>query len=166
MLFLLLLHIFILSSHIRSSLASAVFTQIFQSKFGIRFLFKACFLNYSMLRGSLVTTAWHRPQVADEGDGLQMWMVASNILTKQSQTGDGEWSSSLGVGRGAKSFYHKKISFLRKFTKGRTWTDSLNKLPKLRKINVRFGTWNIRSRYRTGSLMTVAKELSKYKLDP
>jgi hypothetical protein len=28
-----------------------------------------------------------------------------------------------------------------------------------------FGTWNIRSMYRSGSLMTVAKELAKYKLD-
>jgi exonuclease III len=30
---------------------------------------------------------------------------------------------------------------------------------------MRFGTWNIRSLYRAGSLMTVSKELSKYKLD-
>jgi hypothetical protein len=26
-------------------------------------------------------------------------------------------------------------------------------------------TWNVRSLYRAGSLMTVAKEMSKYKLD-
>jgi hypothetical protein len=30
---------------------------------------------------------------------------------------------------------------------------------------MRFGTWNIRCVYRTGSFMTVAKEISKYKLD-
>jgi hypothetical protein len=30
---------------------------------------------------------------------------------------------------------------------------------------MRFGTWNVRSLYRAGSLMTVAKEISKYKLD-
>jgi hypothetical protein len=30
---------------------------------------------------------------------------------------------------------------------------------------MRFGTWNVRSLYRAGSLMTVAKEISKYELD-
>jgi exonuclease III len=30
---------------------------------------------------------------------------------------------------------------------------------------MRFGTWNIRSLYRSGSLMTVARELASYKLD-
>jgi hypothetical protein len=42
-----------------------------------------------------------RPQVADGGDGLQIWRVAANILNKQSRTADKGWSSSLGVGRGA-----------------------------------------------------------------
>jgi hypothetical protein len=28
-----------------------------------------------------------------------------------------------------------------------------------------FGTWNVRSRYRLGSLTAVAKELARYKLD-
>jgi hypothetical protein len=32
-------------------------------------------------------------------------------------------------------------------------------------MDIRFGTWNIRSLYRSGSLMRVAKETSKYKLD-
>jgi exonuclease III len=30
---------------------------------------------------------------------------------------------------------------------------------------MRFGTWNVRSLYRSGSLKTVARELGKYKLD-
>jgi exonuclease III len=30
---------------------------------------------------------------------------------------------------------------------------------------MRFGTWNVRSLYRAGSLKTVARELGKYKLD-
>jgi hypothetical protein len=30
---------------------------------------------------------------------------------------------------------------------------------------MRFGTWNVRSSYRAGSLVTVLRELSKYKLD-
>jgi hypothetical protein len=48
-----------------------------------------------MLSGSLVTMAW--PQVADTGDGLQIWKVAANILNKQSRTDDREWPSSMGV---------------------------------------------------------------------
>jgi exonuclease III len=32
-------------------------------------------------------------------------------------------------------------------------------------MDKRFGTWNVRSLYRSGSLKTVAKELGKYKLD-
>jgi exonuclease III len=30
---------------------------------------------------------------------------------------------------------------------------------------MRFGTWNVRSLYRAGSLRTVAEEISKYELD-
>jgi exonuclease III len=32
-------------------------------------------------------------------------------------------------------------------------------------MDMRFGTWNVRSLYRSGSLKTVAKEFRKYKLD-
>jgi hypothetical protein len=32
-------------------------------------------------------------------------------------------------------------------------------------MDMRFGTWNARSLYRAGSLMTAEKEISKYKLD-
>jgi hypothetical protein len=32
-------------------------------------------------------------------------------------------------------------------------------------MDVRFATWNIRSLYRTGSLMTVSSKLSRYRLD-
>jgi exonuclease III len=31
-------------------------------------------------------------------------------------------------------------------------------------MDMRFGTWNVRSLYRSGSLKTVARELGKYKL--
>jgi hypothetical protein len=44
------------------------------------------------------------PQVADGGDGLQMWRVAVNILNKQSRTGDNGWSSNVGDAQGAKNF--------------------------------------------------------------
>jgi hypothetical protein len=41
----------------------------------------------------------------------------------------------------------------------------LVKEPKLKKIDMRFAMWNVRSLYRAGSLMAAAKEISKYKLD-
>jgi hypothetical protein len=53
-----------------------------------------------------------RPQVADRGDGLQIWMVARNILNKQSRTADRGWPSSLGVGREADNRPHCKNSLL------------------------------------------------------
>jgi hypothetical protein len=33
------------------------------------------------------------------------------------------------------------------------------------KMDMRFGTWNVRSLYRPGSLKTVSGELAKYKLE-
>jgi hypothetical protein len=32
-------------------------------------------------------------------------------------------------------------------------------------MNMRFGTWNVRNKYRVVSLRTVAEEISKYMLD-
>jgi hypothetical protein len=43
--------------------------------------------------------------------------------------------------------------------------DSLDKRPKRKKMDMTFGTWNVRSMYRAGSLRAVAEEISKYKLD-
>ena len=45
-----------------------------------------------------------------------------------------------------------------------TWTDPLVQ-PKHWKRDIIFGTWNIRSPYRLGSLTTAARELAKYKSD-
>jgi hypothetical protein len=42
-----------------------------------------------------------RPQVADGGDGVQVWRIAANILNKQSRISDKGLSSSLVVGREA-----------------------------------------------------------------
>jgi hypothetical protein len=41
----------------------------------------------------------------------------------------------------------------------------LYKRPKLRKMDMGFGTWNVRRQHREGSPMTVEKKISKYKLD-
>jgi hypothetical protein len=46
-----------------------------------------------------------------------------------------------------------------------TWTDSLDKRHKLRKMGIRFRTWSVRSLYRAGLLRAVAEEISEYKLD-
>jgi hypothetical protein len=32
-------------------------------------------------------------------------------------------------------------------------------------MDMRFGTWNVRCKYRAGSLRAIAEEISKYKLD-
>jgi hypothetical protein len=42
-----------------------------------------------------------------------------------------------------------------------TWTDSLDKRPKQKKMDMRFGTWHVRSMYRAGSLRVVGDEISK-----
>jgi hypothetical protein len=41
----------------------------------------------------------------------------------------------------------------------------LDKRTKLRNMDMRFGLWNVRSLYRAGFLMTVSKELARFKLD-
>jgi hypothetical protein len=43
--------------------------------------------------------------------------------------------------------------------------DFLAKGPKQRNMDMRFGTCSIRSLYKVGSLMTVSRELSRYRLD-
>jgi hypothetical protein len=45
------------------------------------------------------------------------------------------------------------------------WTESLDKRPKRKKMDMRFDTWNVRSMYRAGSLRAIEEEISKYKLD-
>jgi hypothetical protein len=61
---------------------------------------------------------------------------------------------------------HRKNNLVTKCHKGLpTLTDSLDKRHMLRKMDVRIGTWNVRSLYRADSLVTVSREISKYKLD-
>jgi hypothetical protein len=103
------------------------------------------------------------PQVGDGGDGVHIWRVAVNILNKQSWTANMGWSPSLGVG--LTTPHHKNKLVTKCHKRHQTWTYSLEKQHKLKEMDMTFGTWNVRSLYRTGSLMTVAKEMSKYKLD-
>lgn len=46
----------------------------------------------------------------------------------------------------------------------RTWTDTLVR-PQQIKMNMKHGTWNIRSQYLSGSLKTGARLLARYRLD-
>jgi hypothetical protein len=73
-----------------------------------------------------VTTAWRVLRLRME-ERSPIWRVAANILNKQSRTADKEWSSSLGVGRGANnSSLWKRVFFTKRSqTKPRTWTDTL-----------------------------------------
>jgi hypothetical protein len=60
-----------------------------------------------------------RPQVADGGEGLQIWRVAANTLHKQSRTAD-KGCSNLGFRRGFNSLSYK-TSTLRNVTCGIGW---------------------------------------------
>jgi hypothetical protein len=60
---------------------------------------------------------------------------------------------------------HRKKTVTNNLHKPRTWTVSLDKRPKLQNKDMKFGLRNVRSLYRAGSLMTVSRELARYKLD-
>jgi len=63
-----------------------------------------------------VTTTWRVLRLRME-ERPPIWRVAANILNKQSRTADEEWSSSLGVGRGANNASPWK-TFVRKYSQG------------------------------------------------
>jgi hypothetical protein len=53
-----------------------------------------------------------------------------------------------GLGVGLTNPSAQKISLLQNVTKGLGPPDSLDKRPKLKKMGMKFGTWNVRSLYR------------------
>ena len=61
---------------------------------------------------------------------------------------------------------HLKTYLLTKYSysKPQTWTNTLVQ-PKQRERDMKFGTWNVRSLYRAGSLTAAAMVLARYKLD-
>jgi hypothetical protein len=67
----------------------------------LRILYGVPFIGH--VTGVPCHSGMERPQLADGGDGLQIWWIAANILDKQSRTADKGCSSSLGVRRGAKN---------------------------------------------------------------
>jgi hypothetical protein len=103
-----------------------------------------------------------RPRIAGVGDSLQIWRVTANILNKQSRKADKGWSSSLGVELRVTSPHRKMQLVMKYYTEA--LADCLER-PRKRKMDMRFGTWNVRSLWRVGSLKTLASELAKYHLD-
>jgi hypothetical protein len=63
--------------------------------------FRNAFLTTSHVRWIACHRGMARPQVANVGDGLQIWRVAANMLNKQSRTAEKGWSSSLWFGHGS-----------------------------------------------------------------
>jgi hypothetical protein len=108
-----------------------------------------------------------RSQVADRGDGLQIWRVAANILNKQQRTADRGWPSSLGLGGGLTTTHRKNLYVAKYLQPPRKWTDSLAR-PKHRKngYEIRLARGMSGASIRQVNWKLQARELGKYKLDP
>jgi hypothetical protein len=92
-------------------------------------------------------------------NGLQPWRIAANILKssrgQMTRGGPPAWRSGVEL-----ITLHCKTKFITTISiEPLAWTDSLDKRPKRRNMDMRFGFWNVRSLYRAGSLMTVLREL-------
>jgi hypothetical protein len=61
------------------------------------------------------------PWVAGGGDGLQICTVATNLLNKQLQTADKEWSSSLRLGDGLTTTRRKETACYKCYTGPWNW---------------------------------------------
>jgi hypothetical protein len=82
------------------------------------------------------------PQVADGGDGIQLGRIATNILNKQLWTANERWSSRWGEGGYVSltiSWGEKKGLVIKCHKRPGTWTVSLDKQPKLRKMGMGCG---------------------------
>jgi hypothetical protein len=99
--------------------------------------------------------AWSR---CEWRNGLQMWTVAANTLNKQSRTADSGCSSNLGLGEVLTTPRRKNLRCYETFHKASDLVQH-----KQWKMDMRFGTWNVRSLYRPRSLTTVARELASYR---
>ena len=68
------------------------------------------------------------------------------------------------MGEGLTTHHRKKQLVTYPYNKPRNKTDSLAR-PQQRNKDLRFGTWNVTSLYRTGGVTLVAKELARYRID-
>jgi hypothetical protein len=92
-------------------------------------------------------------------DGLQLRRVAVITLNKHLQTAD------KGLCMGPTTLHLKKKLVTKCSKDPWTQTDSLDKRPKQHNMDMRFGTGNVRSLFRVGSLITISRELFQCKLD-
>jgi hypothetical protein len=109
-----------------------------------------------MLSASLITTAWRVLRLRMEetasryGGCLRIYRTSSR---EQPTRGD------------PPALQRRKNKLVTKcHEEPRPWTVSLDKRPKLRRRDVRFRTWKVRSLCRAGLLVTVEKKISEYKL--
>ena len=86
------------------------------------------------------------------------------MLNKQPWTADRTGPPAWGLVEGLTTPHRKKEIVTNPLNKPRNWTDSLVRPQQMNK-DMRFGTWNVTSLYRTGALTLVARELAKYRLD-
>ena len=111
-----------------------------------------------------VTTAWGIPWVADGGVGLKIWRLAANILNKQSGQPTRSGPPAWGFGVTLTTSHCKNKGVQKRHTGPPNWTDNLER-PWQRKMDMRFGTWNVRSLYRAGALGLVTSELDRCRMD-
>ena len=89
-----------------------------------------------------VTTAWRVLRLRIEGRPL-IWMIAANILNKQSRTADKGWSSSLGGSARCCQLRIVKTGYVTKHEHlPRGWTDILVR-PKQGKRDMKFGKMDL-----------------------
>jgi hypothetical protein len=93
-----------------------------------------------------------------------VWRVAANVLNKQFWAADKGWSSSLGVGRGAYNSSPKKLTLIRNGYAS-LGPGLILRYDLSNGKETSFGTWNVGSLYRSGSLTTVVRELVRYKFN-
>jgi hypothetical protein len=74
---------------------------------------------------------------------------------KETRGGPPVWESSLAL----TPSHHIKLLITKCVKEHPTWTDSSDKPPKLRNMGTMFGTWNVKSLYRAGSLMAFTKTI-------
>jgi hypothetical protein len=66
-----------------------------------------------------------------------------------------------GLDEGLTTHCHKKTACYESLHRALDWTDSLEQC-RLRKMDMRFGTWNVTTLYREGLLKIVSSEVAKY----
>jgi hypothetical protein len=86
---------------------------------------------------------------------------AANILNMQPQINDKGWSSNFGL----QPLTVENQLVTKCSTEPRTWTDYLDERLNGQNMDMSIGTLNVRGLYRADSLMTVSRELARYKLD-